>query len=76
MKSATKAMIEKVIAPYIQRDGLTMYLRSGDIEDITYEILSNYSNVYCSSTNNESGSKIFSVSNKSRHVKYIEIIVR
>ena len=76
MKSATKAMIEKVIASYARVDGLTVYLRSCDIEDITYEILSNYSNVYCSSTNNESGSKIFSVRNKSRHGKYIEIIVK
>ena len=75
-KNATKAMVQKTIAPYVQRDGLTVYLNSRDIQDITSELLSRYSNIYCSSSTDSNGGQTFYVNSKGRHVKFVEILVR
>ena len=75
-KKATKAMIQKTIAPYVQRDGLTVYLNRCDIEVLTDELLLKYNNIYCSTSTNKKGGQIFYVSSKGRHTKFIAIIVK
>lgn len=75
-KKATKAMIQKTIAPYVQRDGLTVYLNCCDIEELTDELLLKYNNIYCSTSTNKKGGQIFYVNSKARHTKFIAIIVK
>ena len=75
-KKATKAMVQRAIAPYVQRDGLTFYLNKCQVEDITYELMLKFSNIYCFTSTDENGGQIFSVSSKTRHIKFVEILVK
>ena len=76
MKTATKAMIQRELEPYIKNDGSTPFLNSEVIQEITVKVLGNYTNVYCSSTHDENGNQVFTVNSTSSHKKFIEIIIK
>lgn len=76
MKTATKAMIQRELEPYIQNDGLIPFLNSEVVQEITVKVLSNYTNVYCGSTIDENGNQVFTVNSTSSHKKFIEIIIK
>ena len=76
MKTATKAMIQRELEPYIQNDGSTPYLNSEVVQEITMKVLGNYTNVYCSSTLDENRNQVFTVNSTSSHKKFIEIIIK
>ncbi len=76
MKTATKAMIQRELEPYIQNDGSTPYLNREVVQEITVKVLANYTNVYCSSTLDKNGNQVFTVNSTSSHKKFIEIIIK
>ena len=76
MKTATKAMIQRELEPYIQNDGSTPYLNSNVVQEITVKVLANYTNVYCGSTVDKNGNQVFTVNSASSHRKFIEIIIK
>ena len=76
MKTATKAMIQRELEPYIKNDGSTPVLNSEVIQEITVKVLGNYTNVYCSSSVDENGNQVFTVNSTSSHKKFIEIIIK
>lgn len=76
MKTATKAMIQRELDPYIQNAGSTPYLNSEVVQEITAKVLANYTNVYCGSTIDENGNQVFTVNSTSSHKKFIEIIIK
>ena len=76
MKTATKAMIQRELEPYIRNDGSTPYLNSKVVQEITVKVLANYTNVYCSSTVDKNGNQVFTVNSASSHRKFIEIIIK
>ena len=76
MKTATKAMIQRELEPYIKNDGSTPFLNSEVIQEITVKVLGNYTNVYCSSSVDENGNQVFTVNSTSSHKKFIEIIIK
>lgn len=76
MKTATKAMIQRELEPYIKNDGSTPFLNSEVIQEITVKVLGNYTNVYCSSSVGENGNQVFTVNSTSSHKKFIEIIIK
>ena len=76
MKTATKAMIQRELEPYIQNDGSTPYLNSEVVQEITVKVLANYTNVYCGNTLDKNGNQVFTVNSTSSHKKFIEIIIK
>lgn len=76
MKTATKAMIQRELEPYIQNNGPTSFLNSEIVQEITVKVLVNYNNVYCGSTIDENGNQFFTVNSTSSHKKFIEIIIK
>ena len=76
MKNATKAIIERDLTSFIRTLENERYILEDDVTVITYQILRNYSNVYCHSETNKLGRKVYSINSARTHKPFIEVYVR
>lgn len=76
MKTATEAMVQRELEPYVLKDNLISYINSEVVKEITVNLLSNYSNIYCGNTVDKNGNQIFTVNSTGNNKKYIEIIIK
>lgn len=76
MKNGTAAMIQKEFLPYIQQEGISLFIWRGSVPDITAKILNTYRNVYCKAIGDPKEKHIFSVCSNRTHESFFDIIVR
>ena len=75
MKTATKKMILKALAPYIEFDGIFPYIKFMHIPAITAELLTNFSNVYCEVSGEDTECPVLIVKSTTKHAVFVKIII-